>query len=37
MSAYKFVRDEMIKAPKWAWGLPLDAEGNWGKTLADIK
>ena len=36
-TAYKFVRDEMIKAPKWAWGLPLDAEGNWGNTLADIK
>lgn len=35
--AYKFVRDEMIRSPKWAWGLPLDAEGNTGKTLADIK
>lgn len=34
--ALDFVVDEMTKAPEWAWGLPLAAEGSFGKSLKDV-
>lgn len=34
--ALDFVVDEMTKAPDWAWGLPLAAEGHYGKSLKDV-
>jgi DNA polymerase len=35
--ALDFMVKEMTTAPDWAWGLPLGAEGAFGKTLADLK
>lgn len=34
--ALDFVVGEMTKAPDWAWGLPLAAEGSFGHSLKDV-
>lgn len=34
--ALDFVVGEMTKAPDWAWGLPLAAEGGYGNSLKDV-
>lgn len=34
--AFDFVVGEMTKAPDWAWGLPLAAEGGYGISLKDV-
>lgn len=34
--AMDFVIDEMTRAPDWAWGLPLAAEGGYGRSLKDV-
>jgi DNA polymerase len=34
--AFDFVVGEMTKAPEWAWGLPLAAEGLIGRSLKDV-
>ena len=34
--AFDFVVAEMTKAPEWAWGLPLAAEGLTGRSLKDV-
>lgn len=34
--ALDFVVGEMTKAPEWAWGLPLAAEGSFGRSLKDV-
>jgi len=34
--ALDFVVGEMTKAPDWAWGLPLAAEGGYGISLKDV-
>jgi hypothetical protein len=34
--ALDFMLAEMTTAPEWAWGLPLAAEGKYGRSLKDV-